>query len=125
MNDTKFTPGPWAIENHFGEAEVVSCNERDAEEKELGVIYVIAGRIGGRVHGEHKYDDFSEVEANRSLIATAPGLYADLAVAAALLRKYETLHRAKKTAESTAKAEVNAELAERFELTLAKARGES
>lgn len=77
MSDTKFTPGPWAVENHFDEPEVVSCNERDANEKEAGVIYVIAGRIGGMVHGE-SFDDFSEVEANRFLIAAAPDLYAAL-----------------------------------------------
>lgn len=59
------------------------------------------------------------------LIATAPELYNDLRAAVAQLRKYEALHRAKNTADSTAKADVNAQLACQFERTLAKARGET
>ena len=43
----------------------------------------------------------------------------DLQLAAETLRKYEVLHRAKGTVDSTAKAEVNAELASQFEATLA------
>jgi hypothetical protein len=52
-------------------------------------------------------------EANEALLA-------DLIEAAATLRRYETLHRAKGTDESAAKAEVNAALASRFEATIAK-----
>jgi hypothetical protein len=59
--------------------------------------------------------------ANAKLIASAPLLLDDLTSAAAQLRKYETLHRAKGTADSLAKAEVNAELASRFEQTIAQA----
>ena len=51
-------------------------------------------------------------------------LAVDLGVAAETLRRYETLHRAKNTEESNAKAELNAELAARFEATIAKSRGE-
>jgi hypothetical protein len=47
-------------------------------------------------------------------------LRGDLAEAAEILRRYETLHRAKGTDDSTAKAEANAALASRFEATLAK-----
>lgn len=54
-------------------------------------------------------------------MTAAPDLLADLREAAATLRRYEALHRAKGTADSTAKAEVNAELASRFEATIAKA----
>lgn len=53
-------------------------------------------------------------EANEALVA-------DLREAAATLRRYEALHRAKGTDDSTAKAEVNAQLAARFEATIAKA----
>ena len=53
--------------------------------------------------------------------AAVEGLLADLREAAATLRRYETLHRAKGTDDSTAKAEVNAALASRFEATIAKA----
>jgi len=48
-------------------------------------------------------------------------LLVDLREAAATLRRYERLHRDKGTDESTAKAEVNAGLAARFEQTIAKA----
>lgn len=59
------------------------------------------------------------------LLAAAPELLADLIDAAAQLRTYEALHRAKGTDDSTAKAEVNAALAARFEATIARARGEA
>lgn len=55
------------------------------------------------------------------LTAEREELLADLREAAATLRRYEQLHRAKGTAESLEKAEVNAGLALRFEQTIAKA----
>lgn len=55
------------------------------------------------------------------LTAERDELRADLQEAAATLRRYEQLHRAKGTAESIEKAEVNAALALRFEQTIAKA----
>lgn len=64
------------------------------------------------------------MEANAMLMLAAPNLFDDLVLAAETLRRYEVLHRAKGTDESTAKAEVNAELASRFESTIAKARGD-
>lgn len=51
-----------------------------------------------------------------NVIAT---LRADLEVAAQTLRRYEQHHRAKGTPESLEKAQVNADLAARFEVTLA------
>jgi len=60
-----------------------------------------------------------------SALNAAPDLLADLIDAAAQLRTYEALHRAKGTEDSTAKAEVNAALAARFEATIARARGEA
>lgn len=53
--------------------------------------------------------------------AKLAALVADLKDAAATLRRYEILHRAKGTAESSEKAEVNAALAARFEATIAQA----
>lgn len=64
-----------------------------------------------------------ETLANARLIAAAPELLADLEVAAAQLRQYEALHRAKGTEDSLAKAEVNSDLAGRFEATINKALG--
>lgn len=61
--------------------------------------------------------------ANKKLAEQRDWLLVDLGVAAYTLRRYEKLHRAKNTDESTAKAEVNAELATRFEATIAKVQG--
>lgn len=53
--------------------------------------------------------------------AQAEELLVDLQEAASTLRRYKALHRAKGTAESTERAEVNARLASRFEQTISKA----
>ena len=63
----------------------------------------------------------TKLYAETPLILSAEEMLADLHEAAATLRRYETLHRAKGTADSDAKAEVNAALASRFEATIAKA----
>jgi hypothetical protein len=63
-------------------------------------------------------DRVSEFGKMKNII---PVLLADLREAAATLRRYEALHRAKNTEDSLAKAEVNAALATRFEATIAKA----
>lgn len=57
-------------------------------------------------------------EAGKILAASNKALFDDLVIAAETLRRYETLHRAKNTEDSLKKAEVNAELASRFEATL-------
>ena len=114
MTKHKHTPGPWEIEplevfgrhDRQGTAHVVLWDE-DRE----GYTSVVTGI---------DYDD-AESQANARLIAKAPDLLADLMDAAAQLRKYETLHRAKGTTDSLAKAEVNADLASRFEHTIAQA----
>lgn len=117
--EAKHTPGPWRVaKDNWGRVEIESDNERDNADPDQ--VFVLASSIGGRVHGS-EFDDYSEVEANIKLIVTAPDMLADLIEAAKTLRRYETLHRAKGTDESTAKAEVNAELASRFESTIAKA----
>lgn len=83
--------------------------------------------------GTRELDDFipgwreraSELTALKAEIAAIKAqnaaLLADLTQAAETLRRYETLHRAKGTADSTEKAEVNAALAARFEATIAQA----
>lgn len=60
-------------------------------------------------------------EAAKILAASNKALLDDLEVAAKTLRRYEALHRDKNTEDSLKKAEVNAELASRFEATLAQA----
>ncbi|WP_281690788.1 hypothetical protein [Pseudomonas sp. PARCl1] len=67
--------------------------------------------------------DFYLSKEMANFISCAPLLLADLIDAAAQLRKYEALHRAKGTAESLAKAEANAILAFRFEQTISTATG--
>lgn len=110
------TPGPWEVErieifgrhDREGTADIVLWDE-DQEGYEVVVPAV-------------DYDD-EKSKANAHLIAAAPELFEHLTEAAAQFRKYEDLHRAKGTPDSLAKAEVNAELAERFEATLRRAGG--
>ncbi len=58
---------------------------------------------------------------DRAPDAPAGDLLANLIEAASILRSYEVYHRAKNTEDSLKKAEVNAELAGRFEATIARA----
>ncbi len=100
----KHTPGPWV-------ARPVS---------NVG----LRGHIGYAIdfnEDQEQVVDFVYEEADAKLIAQAPNLLADLITAAGTLRHYEALHRAKDTADSLKKAEVNAELASRFERTIAAA----
>ncbi len=93
---------PWKIEAHQGFlSEPTTFQVKDSAGNSVSDFYL------------------SKEMAN--FICCAPLLLADLIDAAAQLRKYETLHRAKGTEDSLAKAEVNAELAARFEQTIAKA----
>ncbi|OWQ33341.1 MULTISPECIES: hypothetical protein [unclassified Pseudomonas] len=123
MTKHKHTPGPWEALN---ETEVFTGLGADSGDgvKALPTDGWMIADCGDAM-------TFTEVglvelaldvrRANARLIAQAPNLLADLVEAAAQLRKYETLHRAKATTDSLAKAEVNAELASRFEQTIAQA----
>lgn len=109
---------PWAI--HL-EAYEVYCKRWGAQP----ALIDLEGRNcrGGFSTGE--LDDFipgwrDRVAEFGLLKSSVTALKEDLKLAAVTLRHYETLHRAKGTAESDAKAEVNAALATRFEATLAK-----
>lgn len=108
MPEQKHTPGPW---EYLG----------DPEERECRVRQAISVRRGNGYLSELTICESVSSEANAKLIAAAPDLLNDLQEAAATLRRYEALHRAKGTEDSTAKAEVNAALAARFEATIAKA----
>jgi hypothetical protein len=104
MSNKKHTPAPWAVR------EVMHSN--------------VPGQRAFAIdfnEDQEQVVDWVYEEADAKLIAQAPDLLADLIVAAGTLRHYETLHRAKGTAESLEKAEVNAGLASRFEKTIAKA----
>ena len=77
-----------------------------------------------------KLEHCAEDKWNATLFAAAESMLADLSVAATTLRRYEALHRAKAEAasacaaiDSLKKAEANAELAARFEATIAMATG--
>lgn len=115
----KHTPGPWRLDIQRSpySGEVIDC-------------FVSAADVNGfayraEVFGDDEYrDDMDRKVADFTLAAAALDMLDDLVIAAAQLRKYETLHRAKGTVESLEKAEVNAALASRFEATIAKARGE-
>jgi hypothetical protein len=70
----------------------------------------------------HAYEAYKKQKAvQKAVEVQRDHLLADLQEAATTLRRYEALHRAKGTEDSTAKAEVNAALASRFEATIAKA----
>ena len=104
MSNQKHTPAPWTVR------EVQHSN--------------VPGQRAFAIdfnEDQEQVVDWVYEEADAKLIAQAPGLLADLIVAAGTLRHYEALHRAKGTPESTEKAEVNARLAARFEQTIAKA----
>lgn len=107
MSEKTHTPGPWTVR----------------AVPNVGLV----GHTGYAIdfnEDQEQVVDFVYEEADARLIAQAPSLLADLITAAGTLRHYEALHRAKNTEESTAKAEVNAQLAARFEMTIAKARGD-
>ncbi|MFV3318707.1 hypothetical protein [Pseudomonas sp. NY15374] len=111
MKKYKHTPGPWLVEGFVQNTGSISvCAGR------MGIADVFNGvSIFETLTGEAPRTQM----ANAQLIATAPNLLDDLVEAAATLRRYEALHRAKGTTDSVAKAEVNAELASRFEQTIA------
>ena len=121
MMKYKHTPGPWLIEGVVQNTGSISiCAGR------FGIADVTnAVSAGDLVLGNSPRAQMANAQliaaAPRLLIAAAPRLLDDLVDAAAQLRKYETLHRAKGTADSLAKAEVNAELASRFEQPIAAA----
>lgn len=106
----KHTPGPWRVD------PVNNCDVQTAD----GKLEIASSHPGILLGGENPKGD-TPID-NARLIAQAPTMLADLTVAAAQLRKYETLHRAKGHLE---KAEVNAALAARFEATIAAAVGGS
>lgn len=113
----KHTPGPWFVESTEKTPIYVSPVNRH---EQIGICNVM-------VIDEDESSDSGEwfngdqTKANAKLIAAAPSLLADLIEAAATLRRYEANHRAKCTDDSLKKAEVNAELASRFEQTIAQA----
>lgn len=121
------TPGPWIAKGDDG--RFLADNPWTVDHDESGRYTSVPIHANGQVlamvvmDGERQEDwmDDTELEANATLMAAAPELLDDLREAAATLRRYEALHRAKNTEESTTKAEVNAELATRFEATIAKA----
>ena len=120
MTMSKHTPGPWRLDIQRSQfnGKIIDC-------------FVSAPDVNGfayraEIFGDDEYRDDTERKiADFTLGAAAPDLLADLRLAAAQLRKYEALHRAKGTEDGLAKAEVNATLAEQFEATIAKATGDA
>lgn len=103
-----YTQGPWIVVGELRDEDEVICDL-------VNQTWVVKGH---RLPLGHWRDD-------ARLISSVHDLLAQLKTAAKTLRKYEELHRAKGTEESTAKAEVNAELAKRFEESIYKATGET
>lgn len=123
MMKHKHTPGPWEVLNETEVFTGLGADSGDGVKALPSDGWMIADCGGCMTFSEVGPAELSLDlrPANAKLIAAAPLLLADLIDAAAQLRKYETLHRAKGTADSLAKAEVNAELASRFEQTIAAA----
>lgn len=104
-----------------------------ADPHDKGIHDTTFGHYGAtfaKVSFGHEYGHMPEYGAKLAAeyakkIAAAPDMLADLREAAATLRRYEDLHRAKNTEYSAKKADVNAALAARFEATIAKATGEN
>lgn len=104
------TSGPWEVKKDDDQWRI----------RQKGTVRRVAGGTIERPVGEG-----FNYKLDAQLAASAPDLRDDLREAAKLLRHYEQLHRAKGTEESTAKAEVNAGWAARFENTIAKAEGQA
>lgn len=104
MTKRNHTPGPFTAEIVAGGLEIHGPNHEC-----LADIW------------SYDLEREGEDQANATLFAAAPDLLADLELAAFQLRAYEILHRTKGTPDSLAKAKVNADLAARFEQTIAKA----
>lgn len=117
MTKHKHTPGPWFVESNDKTPIYVSPVDRHEQIAICNVMVI--DEDGDSDSGE--WVNGEQTKANAKLIAATPLLLDDLTAAATQLRKYEALHRAKGTADSLAKAEVNAGLAARFEQTIAKA----
>ncbi|WP_099431075.1 hypothetical protein [Pseudomonas mosselii] len=123
MTKHKHTPGPWEVLNETEVFTGLGADSGDGVKALPTDGWMIADCGDAMTFTEVGLVELSMDlrRANARLIAQAPNLLADLVEAVAQLRKYETLHRAKGTAESLAKAEVNVELASRFEQTIAAA----
>jgi len=100
MSETKFTPGPWILENRLN-----ICDEYDCF---LEPIYL------------HIHDRISDADAH--LIAAAPDMYEELECARDVFRFYQSHHEFKG---GTEKAIRNKKIADRIDRLLAKARGEA
>ncbi|MFT8234845.1 hypothetical protein ACLNBI_25280 [Pseudomonas guariconensis] len=121
MTKHKHTPGPWEVLNETEVFTGLGADSGDGVKALPSDGWMIADCVGCVTFSEVGPVELSLDlrRANAKLIAAAPAMLADLVDAAAQLRKYETLHRAKGTEDSLAKAQVNAELASRFEQTIA------
>jgi hypothetical protein len=111
---TKHTPGPWILNTEPTSCEGVNVRFDVSSNRRVSIA---SGQSQEHMSGI----DEEECKANARLIAAAPCLLSSLQEAAATLRRYESLHLAKGTEDSNAKAVVNAELAARFEAAIAKA----
>jgi len=123
MTKHKHTPGPWEVLNQTEVFTGLGADSGDGVKALPSDGWMIADCGDCVTFTEIGPAELSRElrRANAKLIAAAPLLLDDLIDAAAQLRRYEALHRAKGSDDSLAKAEVNANLAARFEQTIVKA----
>ncbi|HEN8731986.1 TPA: hypothetical protein U8207_000350 [Pseudomonas putida] len=100
-------------------ADFMAQGEQQANARRIVACVNICAGISTDDLERHSDVVSAQLATEHTLQTQRDDLLSDLQLAAAQLRKYETLHRAKGTADSLAKAEVNAELASRFEQTIA------
>lgn len=102
-------------------ADFMVPGEQQANARRIVACVNICAGINTDELEKHAEIVSAQLATEQAMQARLDALLADLIDAAAQLRQYEALHRAKGTADSLAKAEVNANLAARFEQTIAKA----
>lgn len=115
----------WYPESDFGPTEPGTGSIKDRA-AELAASMKVMAALHRANEDVAAADEFAQgaqlvaaMAAEIELLTVNRGfLLADLQEAATTLRRYESLHRAKGSGESIAKAEVNAELAARFESTI-------
>ena len=100
-------------------ADFMALGEQQANARRIVACVNICAGISTDDLERHSDVVSAQLATEYTLQTQRDDLLAELQLAAAQLRKYETLHRTKGTADSLAKAEVNAELASRFEQTIA------
>lgn len=114
MSETKFTPGPW-------KAVVTTCED----DIEFFGAEPDEDLIGGIAHPMHSGLDYETTQANASLIAAAPDLYAPCAdIERILMAEFPDIFEYEGNAARLARVHISVETLRNIMRACAKARGE-